>query len=420
MDPKSYQASAAGQAGPDSSYRFGSTPAKYAEHLAKIAPIGRSGDATYMVASPLDSATSPYDSPYTTAARQAASPSVGTSVRATGPPLTTTGPAASPSNEPKTRPVIPALSAGSDSIPSLPSISTPRSPSPDAEKLISSLTNYESLSDDALYEAALNAQQAMVKWQNEYIALEAKIEFMRDSPKNSRKKRKNPRELEDPREYDQKHHNSLHKPPPNISQRTGKHPQTTARPLFTHPITNQTSSARKPRNELHIDMNAPMQPLEGKRVRTPRILDHDDFAFPNPKKPTKRAREPDNTTTTTTTTNDPAPDQPPAKKQALRPRSITPPAWIRTARDVKSESKELPAAPENALVLEKAVCPAKKVIKRELGEVARGKDPVRAAAARLVWARRRAGGTNGRCGGLLKGRGRKGVRVKVEVEEEGV
>ncbi len=33
------------------------------------------------------------------------------------------------------------------------------------------------------------------------------------------------------------------------------------------------SNGRRPRNELHIDMNEPMQPVEGKRIRKPRIIE---------------------------------------------------------------------------------------------------------------------------------------------------
>ncbi len=58
---------------------------------------------------------------------------------------------------------------------------------------------------------------------------------------------------------------------------------------------------------------------------------------------------------------------------------------------------------------------AKVVIKKEPKEEMEGKDPVRAAAARAMWARRRADGTNGRRGGAPKGR----TVAKGEEEEEG-
>ena len=400
---QSYHSHIAGQAGPDSPYHSGSTP----QHLAKIAPVSRSGGATEPATSPLNQVISAYDSPYTAATGSVASPPIGASTRAASPPLMTTGPSASPLIESKTRPTTPALFLGSDSIPSSPLHSTSRSPSPDAEKLISSLANYRSLSDDALYDAALNAQQAMVKWQDEYIILDREINFWRESSKNGKAKRKNPRKLEDPEEYDRKHHEFLHQPTLNIAQTTGNRPQNTARPRAINPINKPASTGRGPRNELHIDMNEAMQPVAGKRIRKPHIIDNGDAAVPTPKNPTKRAREP-----TDADPNTPLPDQPPAKKQTRHYRSITPPEWVRTARTIKSESEEPSAAPEKAP--KKGRGPAKgvaeTVVKEEPVGEEKGKDPVRAAAARLMWAKRRAKGTNGRHGGAPKGR--KGVKVE--------
>lgn len=167
-----------GQAGPDNPYRFGPTPSKYVRHLAKIAPVGRFGGVVAPAASPSNPAVSPYDSPYTATTRLIGSPSTGTNARPKTPPLatgqgtnplnnaitpsdlpslTTTAAGPGPSNAPNTRAVTPTLSNGSGSIPSPPSQSPARSPSPDAEALISSLENYESLSDDTLYEATLEA-----------------------------------------------------------------------------------------------------------------------------------------------------------------------------------------------------------------------------------------------------------------------
>ena len=447
---QSYQAYTASQAGPDSPYRSGVTPAKYVQHLAKVAPIGRFGGAIRPAGSPLNLATSPYDSPYTASSGQAASPSVGAGTRAAIPslanngpatspsngaiarpvtptttagpaaspsngaiarpvtPLTTAGPAASPNIGSMTRLVTPALSAGNNSVPSSPAQSPARSPSPDAIQLISSLANYESLSDDALYDAALNAQQAMVKWQEEYMALKTEITRMRRSPHNRKEKRKaNPRKVEDLDEYD-----SPGQPTPNITQTTGNNPRNTTRPRATNPINKPPFNGRRPRNELHIDMNEPMQPVEGKRIRKPRVIDDIDATVTAPKKSTKRAREPD-----TNDANAPVIDQPAAKKQDTRARSFTPPDWVRTARTIKPEAKETSAAPQ--IEPKKRERPAKvapkPLIKTEPKEETEGKDPVRAAAARLMWAKRQANGTNGRHGGAPKG----STVAKAKGKEEG-
>lgn len=407
---------------------------------------------TRLAASPSNAAIYPYDKPYTATTRavvspsvgagpDAANPSLGTIGQAAGPSpeaitrpktlsLTTTGPASSPCSDPETQPknpalttaepvaspsiapdnraVTPALSIGDDSTPSSPSRSTSRSPSPDAVELISSLANYETLSDDALYDATLNAQQAMVKWQNEYMALQNKISRMEGSPYNRENPKANPRKLEDPEEYDRKHHDSLQQLTPNQTQTTGNSPPKTARPRLVKPINMPAPKGRGPRNELHIDMNEPMQPVDGKRIRKPRVLDDDDStAAIARKKPTKRARghHHNNDDTNDATAAPVIIDQPPAKKRHSRVRSITPPGWINTARDVGSATEEPAAAPVENASKERGV-PAKVasevVAKEEPKGETRGKDPVRAAAARLVWARRQAKGTNGCQGGAPK------------------
>ncbi|KAL9065170.1 MAG: hypothetical protein Q9161_008414 [Pseudevernia consocians] len=396
MGPDSYQANIAGQGGADNSSRFGFAPSKHDQHLAKNAPVGRF-DGTPSASSPSNTYISPYDSTYTATTRPVASPSVGA-----GPPA-----------------VTPALSIGKDSTASSPSRSTSRSPSPDAAELISSLANYETLSDDALYEATLNAQQAMVKWQNQYMALQNEISRMKESPYHSENRKANPRKLEDPEEYDRKHHDSLQQLTPNMTQTTGTNPPKTARPRPTNPITMPAPKGRGPRNELHIDMTEPMQPVQGKRIRKPRVLDDDNPAVTTRKNSSKRPREPNDKDTT----NAPATDQPPAKKQRSRARSITPPDWIHTARDVRSETGAPAAAPEDAAPKKRqgpAKVPSEVVVKNEpVEEEMRGKDPVRAAAARLVWARRRAEGTNGRHGGVPRGGTVARGRVEGEGEREG-
>ncbi len=242
--------------------------------------------------------------------------------------------------------------------------------------LIAALANYESLSDDALYDAALRAQQAMVKWQRWYLAIQAEIDFMEESRRKQKAKRKtNPYKLEDPEEYDRKHHESIQTALRNTSHSSGNNAPNTAKPRSAKPVKAPVSEGRRPRSdELHIDMNASMQPVEGKRIRKPRVLDIEDTAVSATKKPPKRAREPE--------ADAPAPDQPAAKKQHTGARSFTPPDWVRTSRPIKLESEE-PSA----------------VLGKEPKEETKGKDPVRAAAAKLMWAKRRANGTNGRYGG---------------------
>ncbi|CAD6593620.1 MAG: hypothetical protein ASARMPRED_007739 [Alectoria sarmentosa] len=435
MDPNSYKAYIVGQAGPDSPYRFGSTSSKYVQHLAKVAPLGRSARATGSAIGLSIAAISPYDNPYNTTAGKTASLSIGLDISDAAPVLATAGPAASPSvgaiSRPETptltiagpdsspsiaadtRPITPHLSVGGDSIPCSLSHSTSRSSSPDAVALISSLASYESLSDDALYDAALKAQQAMVKWQDQYMALQTEISRTRESPYNRKNPKPNPRKLEEPEEYDRKHHNFLQHADPNTTRTTGNNPGNIARPRASNPINKPKINGCRTSNELHIDMNEPMQPVEGKRIRKPRVLHDAAMAVTAPPKAAKRLREPENNTFNTSTI-----DQPATKKQHTRTRSITPPQWINTARNIKSITKEPSAAREN--LPKKRQRPAKStnqvVIKKEPKEETKGKDSVRAAAARLMWAKRQASGTNGRNGGAPK----EGTMAKAKGKEAGM
>ncbi|KAL9125569.1 MAG: hypothetical protein Q9175_008057 [Cornicularia normoerica] len=353
MDPNSYQAYIAGEAGPDSPYRFGPTPSKYVQHMAKIAPIGRSLRATGPATGPSVAALSPYDNPCTAITRSVANTSIETGTPATtlslattepttglstgaitrpkSPPLTTAGPVVHPSNAAATRtvdpvhgnakpiagpsnaphkaatslpnatnarPVTPALFAGSDGDHSSPSNSTSRSSSPDAVKLISSLANYKSLSDDALYDTALDAKQALMKWHDEYTALNTEISRMRKSSHNSKNKHNSdPRRVEEVREHDRNHRSSLQQPTANPTQTTDSTPGNISKPRAINPINKSPFKGRKPRNELHIDMNQSMQPVEGKRIRKPRVIDSDDTAVTAPQKAAKRAREHDDNVT---------------------------------------------------------------------------------------------------------------------------
>ena len=155
-----------------------------------------------------------------------------------------------------------------------PSDSPSRSPSPDAEQLISSFANYQTLSDDALYDVTLKAQQAMLKWQNEYKALQKDVSRMSKSSETSKVKAK-----AKPCKPDEKHHGSLlHHYTPIITQTTAA----------IDPVKPPAAlKSRNAHNDLSIDMTASMQPLAGKRVRKPRVLDP---AVPAPKRPCKRAR----------------------------------------------------------------------------------------------------------------------------------
>lgn len=144
------------------------------------------------------------------AGEAATSPSIAQDTRTVNSPLTNTGLVlANSSIGSEARPATPALSAGGDSIPSSALYSTSRSPSPDAEELISSLANYESLSDDALYNAALKARQVMVKWQDAFSSFQDEVSRMRRSSYSQKNPKANPRKLEDPKEYDRKHYESL-------------------------------------------------------------------------------------------------------------------------------------------------------------------------------------------------------------------
>ena len=392
---QSPQAYIAGQAGPDNPQR-----------------ISAYTGANTMAATSLLLTTAPDTGPPKEVGGVATSPSVVPDTRI-DPSTTAAGPAASPSIGLEPRPVTPDLCAGGDSVPSSPSHSTSRSPSPDAEELISSLANYESLSDDALHIAALRAQQAMVKWQDEFIFLQHEPSRTRESPYTHKKLKANPRKLENPAEYDRKHHESLQQLRPNTVQTTGNNtPQSTAKPRAT-----KSTTGPGPRDELHIDMNEPMQPVDGKRIRKPRVM-HDDTAaaVSAPRKSTKRTRQPD----THDAHTPPIDQQPAAKKQDTRARSFTPPPWVRTSRNnIKPEAKDPSAGPEN--VPEKkqrelaSKVASKPQVKTEPVGGSRGKDPVRAAAARLMWKRRQASGTNGRRGGAPKG----GTVVKAVGEEGG-
>lgn len=141
-------------------------------------------------------------------------------------PPPTARPVDSPSTVLCKGPTFPTLRARSNGESLYPSDSPSRSPSPDAEQLISSLANYQNLSDDALYDITLKAQQAMVKWQIEYKTLQKDINRMSKPSKTSKAKTKTkPCELfEEPVKPAEMHHDSPHYSGPQVTQTTATNP----------------------------------------------------------------------------------------------------------------------------------------------------------------------------------------------------
>ena len=306
---------------------------QYIKHPANVTTVGRSGTTT----KPVPSSLIPRVSPCPTTI-QVGSPPPGATARLESPPPPTAGPVDSPSIVLRIGPSIPTLRARSNkdffSSSDLPS----RSPSPDAEQLISSLANYQTLSDDALYDVALKAQQAMVKWQNEYKALQKDLTRMSKPSRNTKVKTKpKPRELEKPLETNEKHHDdSLNQPTPNVTQSsTTNNPSNTPQTTGSDPI---EPLALKSRHALSIDMTASMQPLNGKRIRKPRVLGTSTAVSKTaPRKSTKRPRDPE----TDSLADQPRPKNP--KREVLIHAHWT---QIPTA---KSEAEELTSAAEIAV-----------------------------------------------------------------------
>ena len=328
-----YQAYSVIQAGP---VRSEIEISQYIKHPANVTTVGRSGAATIADLSASNSGVSPHGSPYTQATIQVGAPSSGATARPESPPPPTAGPVDSPSIVLGIGPNFPTLRARTNKEFFYSSDSPSRSPSPDAEQLISSLANYQTLSDDALYDVTLKAQQAMVKWQNEYKALQKDVSRTSKPSKNSKVKAKaKPCKLEEPLETDEKHYDSLHHFTPKVTQTTA-----------TAPIKPPALKSRNAHNDLHIDMTESMQPLNGKRIRKPRVLDT-AASKPTLKNPTKRPHDPDRNSRSLA-------DQPKLKrpKQEPRHRSCSPLDSIRTA---KPEAEELTSAAEIASAEAKAV-----------------------------------------------------------------
>lgn len=252
-----------------------------------------------------------------------------------------------------------------------------------AAELVSVLTTAKCVSDTALYEAALAVQQALEKYPGHFVELRTELNNIRKPTPSAQEKRNLARRnVEEEEKYSRKHHDLLQETIRNTVQGMGK----TNNPPPAYPTTNPSLKRRNHNSELHIAMNASMQPIEGKRIRKPRII-HDTIApIRAPKMPTKkRARETirDNDATA------PDLDEPASKKRDTRDLSFSPEARVQTAPDIKKEpdvdgEDDPEKADGGAFGKGEGVMKGKR------------KDPVRSAAARLMWAKRKAKGTIGR------------------------
>ncbi|KAM0804303.1 hypothetical protein BDR22DRAFT_594000 [Usnea florida] len=278
--------------------------------------------------------------------------------------------------------------------------------SPHAAELVSVLTTAKAISDTALYEAALAVQQAMEKYPGQFAELRAELNNLRKPTHSAQEKRHlTHRNVEEEEQYSRKHHDLLQETIRKTVQSMGK---TTSLPP-TNPTTNLPLKRRNPNSELHIAMNARMQPIEGKRIRKPRLIYDTIAPIRAPKKPTKkRARE--NICNNDATAPDL--DQPATKKRNTCALSFSPEPQGQTAPDVKKEpgvdgEDEAEEGNRGAFGEEKEEMKGK------------GKNPLRAAAARLMWEKRKAKGTNGRYGGRPKENAVARARGRGKVEKEG-
>ena len=273
--------------------------------------------------------------------------------------------------------------------------------SPHEVELIAVVTAAKCRSDTTLYEAALTVQKALEKWPGKFAELKTELSNLRKPTPSAQEQRDlTPRSpFEEEEEYDRKHHDLLEETIRNTVQSMGK----TTNPPPTNPTTDSPLKRRNPNSELHIAMNARMQPIGGKRIRKPRFIYDIIAPIPGPKEPTKkRARETihDNDATA------PDLDQPATKKRDTRALSFSPEARFQTAPEIKKEPD---------------VDGDDEAEEGDGGAVGKGKgkDPVRAAAAKLMWVKRRAKGTNGRYGGRPKESTVVRAMGKGNVEKEG-
>lgn len=288
-------------------------------------------------------------------------------------------------------PVIPTTAQSHGNAPSPP-------PSPKADDLIAALTDPASLSDAALFAATADAQAAMMRWQDEYFALEKQIA----TADRKHPRQKDPRKPIAPKLYEKMHEQQLRpftqandryqapksKPGQQLQAVTQAkdHSDIPKGPQIPETIANApeipapkvkkpVESNQRTRNDLTSDMEeaavAPEAP--NKRVRKPTKVF--ESAAPSQAKATKkRVREPTNDAVSV------ADEQPMAK----RLRSATPSV----------------APPKRAKTRTKTSAPVVKTEVEEAKPAVRGAN--RSEAMRATWAKRQAEGRNGRHGGAPK------------------
>lgn len=274
------------------------------------------------------------------------------------------------------------------------------SPSSQVDDLIAALSNPQDLSNDALYEAAANAQAAMSLWQDEYFKINRQIavedhQYRKNDPRktvNSNRERQlrsatlNNEQI-DPLESHELPQKRGRRPANNTVAAAEEPGPKRLRSTTLDNVGDEPEKPTKPGErvleELNIAMEKGTVAPEGthKRVRKPckifqggdeptLLVDNDSTDKPITSK--MRGRKP-------TYDAVPAPSEPTTK----RLRSATP--AIAPARRITARAK----TPAPVVKVEEEAKPA-------------GKDPKRSEAMRAVWARRQTEGTNGRHGGAPK------------------
>ncbi|KAL2041907.1 hypothetical protein N7G274_005094 [Stereocaulon virgatum] len=304
-------------------------------------------------------------------------------------------------------------------------------------EIIASLTNFESMDDDELYEATARAQGALLHWQNEFYDLDDQVYQAANGSYQREPLFGNPR------------------------------PAITTKPISTKTAlartTNLSMDVRATGGELEIDMNDALVPKElpAKRVRkAPTVFDSLPPPAPTATKrkrqepdivesidteshppATKRATRAPKIKTEESTAPEPSTQRPTRARSVAQPDPAVPessaaaatatrrPARARPATNPESEpvapepsapirrstrSKSITKAPEPTTTTTTnrvsktpaAPAPKKRATRAKsateepsAAPEASGKDPKRSAAMKLSWAKRKAAGTNGRNGG---------------------
>lgn len=332
-------------------------------------------------------------------------------------------------------------------------------PSPTAAELIAALQNPENLSDEDLLKAALNAQSALTKWQDEYLDNDREIRRETTGLFNKRKEPK-ARQLQDPKAYERSRDKAaqdatttqatssrgrkLTKTANANSSQPAKQPAPkTRKPRTTVPKRPQppkptASGSSKPKTTIPRAPSAPKPTTSGSsqprmtRSKTPQAPKAAIANPPKPKAPASKRPQPPKPTTsssskpktaTKTPSQPPNPTTPPTAplpipKDLLIDMNAPQPAQItgKRTRVPRKIFDSAPLPPPKAAISRSAtpsLAPKKRArtvdveeepaAKKQRAEsVGAGAERSKGDVMREVWARRRAEGRSGRYGGKPK------------------